>query len=210
MKLHLPIFALAVSILAVPAATRAQDLSRLAPAVLPQAERPFGTLQQQAAMQQQWLKKRLDTFLPALMRKHAIDMWVVPMREYNEDPVFPSIVAPETFAARRRTIYVFFDKCAAAGSAPSPACVERIALGGTSQGGLFDARTSAKGVANPVTGRHAELWGDEQWLLLKDVVEERRPQVIAIDRSTTFAFSDGLSSGELQGMSDALGKTWTA
>ena len=60
-------------------------------------------------MQQEWLKKRLDTFLPALMRKHGIDMWVVPMREYNEDPVFSSITAPETFAARRRTIYVFFD-----------------------------------------------------------------------------------------------------
>src|SRR5881296_579840 len=210
MKLHLPIFALAVSILALPAATRAQDLSRLAPAVLPQAERPFGTLQQQAAMQHEWLKKRLDTFLPALMRKHAIDMWVVPMREYNEDPVFWSITAPETFAARRRTIYVFFDKCAAAGTPPAPACVERVALGGTSQGGLFDARTSAKTVANPVSGRQAELWGDEQWLLLKEVVEERKPAVIGIDRSTTFAFSDGLSSGELQGMSDALGKTWTA
>jgi hypothetical protein len=34
--------------------------------------------------------------------------------------------------------------------------------------------------------------------------------VIGIDRSTVFAFSDGLSSGELQGMSTALGKTWTA
>src|SRR5947207_10249590 len=180
------------------------------PAIAAAQERPFGTLREQAAMQQQWLKKRLETFLPALMRKHAIDMWVAPMREYNEDPVFSSSTAPETFAARRRTIYVFFDKCAAAGSAPSPACVERIALGGTSQGGLFDARTSAKGVANPVTGRHAELWGDEQWLLLKEVVEERRPQVIGIDRSTVFAFSDGLSSGELQGMTEALGPTWTA
>ena len=66
--------------------------------------RPFGTLREQAEIQQAWLKKRLDTFLPALMRKHGIDMWVVPMREYNEDPVFSSLVAPETFAARRRTI----------------------------------------------------------------------------------------------------------
>ena len=161
-------------------------------------------------MQHAWLKARLDTFLPALMRKHGIDMWVVPMREYNEDPVFSSIAAPETLAARRRTIYVFFDTCAAAGAPPSPKCVERIALGGTSQGGLFDARTSAKAVANPVNGRQAELWGDEQWLLLKEVVEERKPKVIAIDRSTVFAFSDGLSSGELQGMSAALGKAWTA
>ena len=113
--------------------------AKLAPAALPAAQRPFGTLREQAAIQQQWLKKRLDTFLPALMRKHGIDFWVVPMREYNEDPVFSSIVAPETFAARRRTIYVFFDKCAAAGAPASAPCVERIALGGTSQGGVFDA-----------------------------------------------------------------------
>jgi Metallopeptidase family M24 len=170
------------------------------------AERPFGTLREQAAMQQQWLRKRLDTFLPALMRKHGIEMWVVPMREYNEDPVFPAIVAPETFAARRRTIYVFFDKCAASGAAPSADCVQRIALGGTSQGGVFDARRSAKS-ADTATGRkqQAELWGDEQWQALKQLIEERNPRVLGIDRSTVFAFSDGLSSGELKGMSAALG-----
>src|SRR4051812_49173924 len=200
----------ACALLLLLSATGAGAQERLAAGALPVADRPFGTLRDQAAMQQQWLKKRLDTFLPALMHKHGIDFWVVPMREYNEDPVFSSITAPETFAARRRTIYVFFDKCAAAGGAPAPSCVERIALGGTSQGGVFDARTSAKSVANPVNGRQAELWGDEQWLLLKEVVEERKPRVIGIDRSTTFAFSDGLSSGELQGMSEALGKTWTA
>jgi hypothetical protein len=201
---------IALAVLIVSAATVASAQDRLAPGALPAAERPFGTLREQAALQQAWLKKRLDTFLPALMRKHGIDFWVVPMREYNEDPVFSSIAAPETFAARRRTIYVFFDKCAAAGTPPSASCVERIALGGTSQGGLFDARTSAKSVANPVNGRQAELWGDEQWLLLKEVVDERKPKVIAIDRSTIFAFSDGLSSGELQGMSEALGPAWSA
>ena len=173
--------------------------------------RPFGTLQEQAEMQQAWLKKRLDTFLPALMRKHGIDMWVVPMREYNEDPVFPAITAPETFAARRRTIYVFFDTCAAAGTPPSARCVQRIALGGTSQGGVFDARRSTKAAAADVgQGPQAELWGDDQWQVLKRVIEERDPKVIGIDRSTVFAFTDGLSSGELEGMSAALGSTWTS
>jgi len=178
-------------------------------AAQPAPERPFGTLREQAAMQQEWLRKRLDTFLPALMRKHGIDMWVVPMREYNEDPVFTALVSPTTFAARRRTIYVFFDKCAAAGTAVSTACVERIALGGTSQGGVFEARRSTK----PASGgrdQQAELWGDEQWQVLKTVIEERKPRVIGINRSTVFAFSDGLSSGELQGMSAALGDTWTS
>jgi len=174
-------------------------------------ERPFGTLREQAEMQQQWLKKRLDTFLPLLMRKHGIDLWVVPMREYNEDPVFSAIAAPDTFAARRRTIYVFFDKCAAAGRPASAQCVERIALGGTSQGGVFDVRRSARAAASNIgRGQQAELWGDEQWMLLKTVIEERNPKTIGIDRSTVFAFTDGLSSGEFAGMSAALGSKWTA
>jgi Xaa-Pro aminopeptidase len=132
------------------------------------------------------------------------------MREYNEDPVFTAITAPETFAARRRTIYVFFDRCAAAGTAPSTSCVERIALGGTSQGGVFEARRSTKAAAGDVgRGQQAELWGDEQWQALKAVIDERKPRTIGIDRSTVFAFSDGLSSGELAGMSAALGTGWT-
>ena len=173
-------------------------------------ERPFGTVREQTALQQDWLKKRLDTFLPPLMRRHGIDMWVVPMREYNEDPLFSSIVSPETFAARRRTIYVFFDKCAATKAAPAAACIERLALGGTSQGGVFETRSSTRPVVAAPGGRQAELWGDEQWQLLKQVIEERKPQVIGINKSKVFAFSDGLSSGELQGMSEALGSVWTS
>jgi hypothetical protein len=187
----------------------------LAAPVIPRAqghhERPFGTLRELSAMQHEWLRKRLDTFLAPLMRKHGIDMWVVPMREYNEDPIFVAITAPETFAARRRTIYLFFDKCAAAGSEPAASCVERIALGGTSQGGVFEARRSTQAAAGNIgRGQQAELWGDEQWQVLKEVIEERDPKVIGINRSTVFAFSDGLSSGEFQGMSAALGDKWTS
>ena len=63
--------------------------------------RPFGTLRQQAAVQQAWLAERLEVNLPAVMRAHGVDMWVVTMREYNEDPVFRGLVSATTFAARR-------------------------------------------------------------------------------------------------------------
>ena len=177
-----------------------------------QNQRPFGTLREQAALQQSWLEKRLKTVLPALMRKHGVDMWVIPMREYNEDPTFTSLVSPTTFAARRRTIYVFFDKCAADKRVDSGdgSCVERIALGGTSQGGLYEAVRSTRAVTAAVGGRQAELWGDAQWQVLKDVIEQRKPSVIGINVSRTFAFTDGLSAGELEGMSEALGSTWTS
>ena len=174
--------------------------------------RPFGTLREQAATQQRWLKQRMETVLPKLLRTHGIDLWVVSMREYNEDPVFSSIVSPTTFAARRRTIYVFFDKCAASGKADpgDGSCVERLALGGTSQGGIYKAYTAKAVIDNPAGGRNAELWGDQQWLLLKKVLEERNPKVIGIDVSRTHAFSDGLSAGELEGMTAMLGKKWTS
>ena len=138
------------------------------------------------------------------MRKYGIEMWVIPMREYNEDPVFTSLVSPTTFAARRRTIYVFHDRGPEKG-------IERIALGGSSQGGLYEAVRSTKPVGGTagVAGPQAELWGDEQWQVLKRVLEERNPRIIGIDKSRTFAFSDGLSAGELEGMSEALGPQWT-
>ena len=188
------------------------------PAVLsPTSARPFGTLREQAAVQQRWLARRLDSILPALMRAHGVTTWVIPMREYNEDPVFSSLVSPTTFAARRRTIYVFHDRCAAASggapagprataAAPDSACIERLALGGTSQGGLYEAVRATKPVAGDPAGRTAELWGDEQWQVLKRVLEERDPARIAIDVSADFAFGDGLSAGELEGMRRGLGE----
>jgi Xaa-Pro aminopeptidase len=174
--------------------------------------RPFGTLREQAALQQKWLDERMKTVLPALMKKHGVDMWVVPMREYNEDPVFSSIVSPTTFAARRRTIYLFYDPCAnMRGDCAKP--FERLAMGGTSQGGVYQAIRSTKAAAGPAGGQvqaQAELWGDEQWQVLKTEIEKRNPKTIAIDVSRVFAFEDGLSAGELEGMREALGPTLAA
>src|SRR4051812_35847392 len=172
-----------------------------------QTHRPFGTLRDQADRQQRWLEQRMKTVLPALMKKHGVDMWVVPMREYNEDPVFSSIVSPTTMAARRRTIYLFYDPCAFA-RADCAKPFERLAMGGTSQGGVFTAIRSTKAAAGPAGGQvqaQAELWGDEQWQVLKMEIEKRNPKAIAIDISRVFAFNDGLSAGELEGMKAALG-----
>ena len=210
LSVSLPILFLGAANVGTAQSVRLQDLRRDDI----QTARPFGTLRQQADLQQDWLARRLTTILPALMRKHQIDMWVVPMREYNEDPVFTSLVSPTTFAARRRTIYVFFDPCATGRRpAANATCdVERIALGGTSQGGVYKAVRSTKAAAGPAGGKaqnQAELWGDEQWSVLKQVVEERKPRTIGIDISRTFAFSDGLSAGEYEGMSAALGPAWT-
>jgi Xaa-Pro aminopeptidase len=152
-------------------------------------------LREQHAIRQAWLKTRLEQVLPALMRKHGISMWIVANREYNEDPVFRSLVSPSLFAARRRTILVYTDRGPEKG-------VERLALGGGSNGGLYT-------VYHDPDLETRELWGKAQWALLRKVVDERKPERIAIDISQTHAFSDGLSAGEREQLEEALGP-WTA
>jgi Xaa-Pro aminopeptidase len=166
-------------------------------------ERPFGTLREQAAIQQDWLEQRLERVLPRLMREHGVEMWIIPVREYNEDPVFFSIVSPTTMAARRRTIYVFHDRGPEHG-------VERIAIGGTSQGGLYRVvrdPAAAMGVAG-TERRAAEPFGPEQWPLLLPILEERDPRTIAVNISHDHAFSDGLPAGEWEQLQQVLGERY--
>ncbi|MCU0452336.1 MAG: aminopeptidase P family protein [Bacteroidetes bacterium] len=160
----------------------------------PQLPRPLPSLREQAEIQQKWLQLRLDRHLPELMRREQAAMWVIPMREYNEDPVFSSLVAPTTFAARRRTIFVFFDRGADKG-------IERLALGGSSQGGVYEA-------LRDTTRVNAELWGRAQWDLLRRVIEARDPSTIAVNISHTHAFSDGLSAGEWEQLQESLGERY--
>jgi Xaa-Pro aminopeptidase len=148
-------------------------------------------LRVQAEMQQEWLRLRLERHLPALMRQHGVQMWIVACREYAEDPAFFSLVSPTVFAARRTTIYVFFDR----GTNQS---LERLALGGDSNGGLYQVYRDPD-VAN------REIYGDSQWQLLRKMVDQRHPSSIALDISPTHAFSDGLTVGMHDKIVAALG-----
>ncbi|MEJ2504021.1 MAG: M24 family metallopeptidase, partial [Gemmatimonadota bacterium] len=188
-----------------PATTALLILMGLGPVLAPAApavaqDLPFGTLRDQAETQQEWLALRLERVLPRLMREHGVDMWIVPVREYNEDPVFFSLVAPTTMAARRRTIYVFHDRGPERG-------VERIAIGGTSQGGLYEV-VRDPGAAVGSAGaeqRRAEPFGPEQWSLLTPIVADRDPEAIAVNISRVHSFSDGLTAGEWEALREALG-----
>ena len=88
---------------------------------------PLPPLREQAKIEQDWAIKRVTEVIPMLMREYGVDMWILSMREYEEDPVFWAIKAPTTFAARRRSIYVFYDR------GPGQE-LERLALGGGSSG----------------------------------------------------------------------------
>lgn len=162
------------------------------PGVVPQVH-PLPSLREQAVEQQAWLSKRLTEVLPEILRRHGVDMWILSMREYAEDPVFFSMVSPTTFAARRRSIYVFHDQGPEKG-------VVRLALGGGDQGGLFTAYRDP----NPPV-QNAELVGDDQWRLLRQLVEKANPKKIALNIDPVHAFSDGLGAGEREALEAALG-----
>jgi Xaa-Pro aminopeptidase len=151
-------------------------------------------VREQAEEMQAWVEARLTRVLPALMDEYDAEMWIVSMREYGEDPVFWSMISPTTFAARRRSIYVFTRR--------DDGTVERLALGGTSQGGLFEIYRSPHPTP---TGEEAELWGDEQWRLLHEIVQDRDPGNIVLNIDDTWAFADGLGAGEREALEAALG-----
>jgi hypothetical protein len=155
--------------------------------------RPLPPLREQAKEQQAWLAKRLTEVLPKILREHGVDLWILSMREYAEDPVFFSMVSPTTFAARRRSIYVFHDQGPEKG-------VVRLALGGGDQGGLYTIYRDP----NPKV-QGAELVGDDQWRLLRQLVEGANPKKIALNVDPVHAFSDGLHAGEREALEAALG-----
>jgi Xaa-Pro aminopeptidase len=175
------------------AAVLASPASAAGPTVTMPPKLP--SLREQDAIRQEWLKLRLERVLPTLMRRHGVSMWLVINREYNEDPVFRSLISPSVMYARRRTILVFFDRGGDKG-------IERLALGGGTNGGLYEIYRDPDNA-----GR--EIMGDSQWQTLRKVIEQRKPSTIAINVSHTHAFSDGLSAGEREQLESALGP-WTS
>ncbi|HEX8999035.1 MAG TPA: M24 family metallopeptidase [Blastocatellia bacterium] len=161
---------------------------------LTQTPKRLPSMREQAEIQQGWLKLRLEKVLPELMRKHGVAMWLVICREYNEDPVYRSLTSPTVFAARRRTIFVFTDR--------GEKGIERLALGGGSNGGLYQ-------VYRDPEVENRELWGESQWATLRKLIAQRDPKNIAVNISATHAFSDGLSAGEYEKLQQTLGTEYS-
>jgi len=141
-------------------------------------------LKEQAAVYDGWLTVRLEKFLPELMRREKIDMWLVICREYNEDPVYLSMVPFASLSARRLTMLVMFDRGGDKG-------VERFSVNRYGIGRLF-----------PTVWKGGE---EDQWQALAKAVKERDPGRIGIDESDVFAFGDGLSASLKKRLVQALG-----
>ena len=64
-------------------------------------------LRERAGIENQWLQWRLEHLLPDIMNRYDIDTWVILNREYNEDPVYFSLVPEPAIHSYRTTLFVF-------------------------------------------------------------------------------------------------------
>lgn len=150
------------------------------------------SLQERAALQDSILELRLQRLAPELMRREGIDMWVIIGREYHEDPVLKTMLPATWLSARRRTILVLFDK--GSGSDAKSGGVERLAVA------RYDVGTAGKffrSAWNPAKQ-------SDQYKRLAELIAERAPKKIALNRSTAFAHADGLTETEYQAFLTAL------
>lgn len=132
--------------------------------ILPERER--------AGVMNDWLKWRLDNIIPKLMRREGIDMWLVINREYNEDPVYMSMVPEPVMNARRTSILMFYDHGEEKG-------VERLS------GSYYGMKGWYKGT-----------WEDKkkkQFESLAEVIKKLNPKKIGINVSSLYRFGDGLT-----------------
>ena len=143
------------------------------------------SLQERAAVQNSWLKERLETLVPALMREAGVDMWVLIAREYNEDPVLETMLPATWMSARRRMVLVFHDAGEQAG-------VERLAVARYPVGDLFPSAWDPE--AQP-----------DQWARVAEIIKQRDPARIAVNISSTFPLADGLSVSQHLELREALG-----
>ncbi len=140
------------------------------------------SLQEQGAVRDRWLKERMEAVTPELMRRAGIDMWILISREYSEDPVLKTMLPSNWLSARRTTMLVIYDT-------------------GDSLETLACARYDVGEVFKKAWDKDKE---PDQWKRLAEIVQERDPQRIAVNRSEHFGLADGLSSYHYDKLMESL------
>jgi Xaa-Pro aminopeptidase len=129
-------------------------------------------LRTQGEVRDRWLAERMETVLPDLMRREGIDMWLIIAREYNEDPVLRTMLPSTWLAARRTTMLVVYDNGQE---------LETLACARYDVGEVFK-----------------KAWDPEvqpnQWERLVEIIKERNPRKIGLNRSPSFGHADGLTA----------------
>ncbi len=143
-------------------------------------------LKSQGELEDAWLKERMQSVLPEIMRRSEIDMWILISREYNEDPVLKTMLPSNWLSARRTTMLVIYDNGKE---------LENLACARYDVGEVFK-----------------KAWDKEkqpdQWKRLAEIIQERDPKKIAVNRSEHFGLADGISSFHYDKLKEAIGSKY--
>ena len=143
-------------------------------------------MRERAEVIDQWLEERAQGVLPMLMKRTGIDMWIIIAREYNEDPVIKTFLPSTWQSARRTTMLVIYDP-----GDGKP--LETMAMARYAVGDLFQ-----------------KVWDKEkqpdQWKALANLIAEKNPKRIGINKSKNFALADGLSATHYEKLQSVLSK----
>ncbi|WP_425448530.1 M24 family metallopeptidase [Dethiothermospora halolimnae] len=135
------------------------------------------------------LKYRLNHILSELMKREGMDMWVILAREYNEDPIFFTLIPSMIETASRLSCFIFY-------------------LGTDGQ-----LETLSLCRANEhLTKFYKQVWdgkSETQWECIKRIVEERKPNRIGINISNKIALADGLTKGLHDNIINILGEEYS-
>ncbi len=146
------------------------------------------SMKERARVIDELLEDKIETVLPQVMRREGLDMWIVISREYNEDPVIETLLPATWHAARRRTILVMFDRGVGKG-------IEKLAVA------RYDVGTNFKKAWNPEEQ-------PSQWERLAEIIKERDPKKIGVNKSKHFGITDGIVATELEELENVLGKKY--
>ncbi|HLM00783.1 MAG TPA: M24 family metallopeptidase [Pyrinomonadaceae bacterium] len=139
---------------------------------------------EQLRVREQWLKKRLDTVLLPMMRKHGVSMWIVTNEEFHADPLTEYIAPPLPYVGRR-DFFILAD---------NGQTLDKIAVVRYVEEHLKNFYT----VLNPPGNKIGET--------LKQIVAERNPKTIALNMGGGRGQSDGITRDAYKFLADALGK----
>jgi Xaa-Pro aminopeptidase len=133
-------------------------------------------LRERARVYNEILEWRLDHILPAIMREEGVEMWVVINFEYDEDPVYMTLVPEPVMSARRLSILIFHD---------APDGFKKLTAnwhGSGSAGSMYE---------NIFTDR--SQGANHQFTVLADYIRENDPKNIAINYSPHYEYVDEFS-----------------
>lgn len=141
---------------------------------------------EQLKVREEWLKKRLDTVLLPMMRKHNISMWIVTNEEFHSDSVTEYIAPPIPYVGRR-DFFVLFD---------NGKTLDKIAVVRYSEEHLKYFYT----VLSPPRDKTGEA--------LLQIVKERNPKTIALNMGGGRGQSDGITHDAYKFLAETLGKEY--